>query len=396
MEKATHKKTKSHNSRLILNTIYNQGEISRADIARATGLTRSTVSEIVFDLIAEGLIEEIGPGQSSGGKPPILLDINEESYDILGMDLASGEFRGAVISLRGNIEHCQCVPVEDLSGEEALTVVYELIDQLLEKAKNPVLGIGIGAPGLMNPEDGIVINAVNLDWHDLPLGQILSDRYQLPVSIANDCQVSALAECLFGGRDVTNLVVLKIGRGVGAGIVLNRVLYHGEGFGAGEIGHVKIEEDGLLCNCGNYGCLETKISSWAIRRVARAIAQEHPDSFLYQNTAKLDAITVDEVIQAYRQGDIYVEEIVQDLAQDLTKALSFLVSVLNIEQIVIAGSVSGFGQGLVDLVDQALYGRVLAPISQKTEIAISSLGVNIVVLGGAAIMLQQELGIVNI
>ncbi len=396
MEKATHKKTKSHNSRLILNTIYNQGEISRADIARATGLTRSTVSEIVFDLIAGRLIEEIGPGQSSGGKPPILLGINEESYDILGMDLASGEFRGAVISLRGNIEHCQCFPVEDLSGEEALTVVYELIDQLLEKAKNPVLGIGIGAPGLMNSEDGIVINAVNLDWHDLPLGQILSDRYQLPVSIANDCQVSALAECLFGAHDTTNLVVVKIGRGVGAGIVLNRILYHGEGFGAGEIGHVKIEEDGELCNCGNYGCLETKISSRAIRRITKMTLQEHPDSALYQKASGHDDIPLDDVIQAFRQGDPYVREIVANVAQDVSKALSFLISLLNIQQIVIAGSVSGFGQGFVDLVDQALYGRVLAPISQKTEIAISSLGVNIVVLGGAAIMLQQELGIVNI
>ena len=396
MEKATHKKTKSHNSRLILNTIYNQREISRADIARMTGLTRSTVSEIVFDLIAEGLIEKIGQGQSSGGKPPILLGINEESYDILGMDLASGEFRGAVISLRGKIKHRQCVSVEGLSGEDALTVVHELIDKLLENAKNTVLGIGIGAPGLMNPEDGIVINAVNLEWHDLPLGQILSDRYELPVSIANDCQVSALAECLFGDHDVTNLVVLKIGRGVGAGVVLNRVLYHGEGFGAGEIGHVQVENNGLLCNCGNYGCLETKVSSRAIRQITKRVVQEHPDSMLYQKMGQQKDISVEDIIQAYQGGDVYVVDIVEGIAQDLTKALSFLVSVLNIEQIVIAGSVSGFGQGLVDLLSQKLHGTVLTPLSEKTGIALSSLGSNIVVLGGAAIILQQELGIVSI
>ncbi|MEA3350272.1 MAG: ROK family transcriptional regulator [Chloroflexota bacterium] len=397
MEKATHKKTKAHNSRLILNTIYNQGEISRADIARTTGLTRSTVSKIVSGLMAEGLVKEIGQGQSSGGKPPTLLGVNGDAYDIIGIDLASGEFRGAIISLRGDIKYRQCLSVEGLSGKEALAVVFELTDQLLGLAKNPVLGIGIGAPGLMNPEDGIVINAVNLDWQALPMGQILSQRYQLPVSIANDCQVSALAEYLFGEHEPsTDLVVVKVGRGVGAGIVLNGAIYHGEGFGAGEIGHVKVEKNGVLCNCGNYGCLETKVSSRAIRRIAKIVAREHPDSALNQNVSKLDDITLDQIIRAYQHGDAHVEKIVQELAQDLAKALSFSVSVLNIQHVVIAGSVSGLGQGLVSLIDQYLHGSVLTPISENTEITISSLGVNIVTLGAAAIILQQELGIVSI
>lgn len=394
MKKATRKHTKAHNRKLILNIIYAQSDVSRADVARVTGLTRTTVSDVVAELIENGLIDEIGQGQSTGGKPPTLLAINEKARNIIGLDLASGEFRGAIIDLRGEIKHRVLLPIEDCSGEEAISLVYELIDKLLESADSPVLGIGIGSPGLMDAEQGIVRTSVNLEWKDLPLAQILQDRYQLPVYIANDSQVCALAENSFGENgNAKNLVLIKLGRGVGAGIVLNQLPYYGHGFGAGEIGHVKVDEDGELCGCGNYGCLETKISSRAIRKRAMWIARQYPESYLNEISANSEDITIEDIVEAFRLGDPYVAEIIQDVSIELAKALSFIVSVLNVERVVIAGSVSAFNQGLVEPIVDYLHASVLPAILQDTEVVTSSLGIDIVMQGAAAMVLQNELGI---
>ncbi|MEW5960964.1 MAG: ROK family transcriptional regulator, partial [Chloroflexota bacterium] len=259
-EKATRQQTKEHNKRLIFKTIYDQGQISRADIARLTQLTRATVSSLVGELIEAGLVKEIGYEPSRGGKPGTLLSLINDSRSLIGVDLANSEFRGAVINLRGEVKHRLSWPIHDTNGEAALALVYELIDALAARADRPLLGIGIGTPGLMNPQRGLVRRAVNLDWADLPLGNLLEQRYDLPVYIANDSQVAALAEYTFGkGQNNSNLIVVKVGRGIGAGILLNGQLFYGDGFGAGEIGHIKIEEDGELCRCGNFGCLETSV-----------------------------------------------------------------------------------------------------------------------------------------
>jgi hypothetical protein len=248
MGKATRQQIKEHNTQLILKTVYDGEPISRAEIARSTGLTRTTVSDIVGILMAEGLVAETGVGPSSGGKPPVLLSIVGDSRFVIGVDLASTEFRGAVIDLRGKIRNRINLPIHDRSGDIALFLVYQLIDHLMKVAGRRALGVGIGTPGLMDTERGIVRNAVNLDWVDLELGRLLEERYNLPVYIANDCQVAALAEFTYGsGERASNLVLIRLGRGVGAGIVLNQRMYAGDGFGAGEIGHVKVVENGDLC-----------------------------------------------------------------------------------------------------------------------------------------------------
>ena len=192
-QKATSKQTKAYNTRLVLRTIYDHDRISRADIARATGLTRPTVSDAVAGLSRRGLVEEVGQGPSAGGKPPILLSVIDDSRHAIGIDLASDEFRGAVVNRRGEIRHRASLPLDGRDGEVALERVYELVDHLLSATGSPLLGIGIGTPGLMDPTKGIVRRAVNLDWQDLPLRSLLKQRYGLPLYLANDPQVAALA-----------------------------------------------------------------------------------------------------------------------------------------------------------------------------------------------------------
>jgi N-acetylglucosamine repressor len=395
MKKATQQQTKTHNSRLILKTIYDQGEVSRADIARLTGLTRTTVSDAVAELIEDGLVTEVGLGPSVGGKPPTLLSLVDDSRHLIGIDLADSEFRGGVINLRGKIRHRLSLPINDRDGDAALALVYALTDELVAAAADSsLLGIGIGTPGLMDAQRGVVRNAVNLDWQNLPLGDLLEERYHMPVYIANDSQVAALAEYTFGERrSVSNLIVVKVGRGTGAGIVLNGQLHYGDGFGAGEIGHVVVVEGGERCRCGRLGCLETVASSRAIIRRAQAIARSNPHSILHQFVSKPEEINTSIVLQAFEAGEEALRPVIAEVARYLGMAVANLVGALNVQHIVIAGSVARFGQALLEPIIEEMEQRSLAALADETRVEISSLGPDIVLLGAAALLLTQELGL---
>lgn len=392
--KATHEQTKTHNKRLVLKTIYDHSASSRADVARWTGLTRPTVSNTVTELLAEGLVEEVGQGQSDGGKPPILLRVVDGARHLIGIDLANSEFRGAVTDLRGRIIHRVSLPVHDQDGKAALELVYTLCEQLLPAATSPLLGIGIGTPGLIHAQKGVVRKAVNLDWADLPLRDLVAKRCGLPVYIANDSHVAALGEYIFGQtRKTPNLVVVKVGRGVGAGIVLNGRLYHGDGSGAGEIGHVRVVEDGVHCRCGHDGCLETVTSSQAIVKQARLLARKNPQSLLWQFAPTLEAITTDVVLQAFHAGDPAIQQIIAEVGHYLGIALANLVGVLNIQKMIIAGSVARFGVPLQAAIEQEMRTRAMALLAEKTKVELSTLAQDIVILGAAALLLTHEFGL---
>lgn len=394
-QKATRKHTKNHNKRLILKTIYDQRELSRADVARITHLTRPTVSSAVAELLDEGLVAEVGQGPSAGGKPPTLLSVVDSSRHLIGIDLANSEFRGAVLDLRGQIIHRETIPINDISGNAAFELVCELIDKLMNIATSPLLGISIGSPGLMDAREGIVRQAVNLNWRDFPLRQRLAARFNLPIYIANDSHVAALGEYTFGnGAAVSNLVVLKVGRGVSAGIVLSGRLHYGDGSGAGEIGHVRVVENGEPCLCGHYGCLETVVSSRAIIEQAKAIALNNPKSTLHQFAPTPNAITTDVVLQAYEAGDEQIHQVITRVGQYLGIAVANLVGALNIQNILIAGSIARFGEGLLKPIREEMKCRAMTLLADNTKIGLSGLEQDIVIQGAAALLLSHELGLV--
>lgn len=343
----------------------------------------------------DGLVAEVGQGPSLGGKPPILLSVVDDSRYLIGIDLANSEFKGSVVNLRGKIKHRISLPVSDRDDDAALTLVYELIDALMTTAADSsLLGIGIGTPGLVDARRGVVLNAVNLDWQDLPLGELLEDRFHLPVYVANDSQVAALAEYTFGDcRKLPNLIVVKVGRGIGSGIVLEGHLHYGDGFGAGEIGHVAVVEGGKRCRCGHFGCLETETSSRAIIRRAREIAQCNPHSTLHQFAATPEAINTEVVLQAFEAGDEALEQVIVEVGHYLGIAVAHLVNGLNVHQIMIAGSIARFGDALLEPIKREVNHRSLAALANETQIETSNLKSDIVILGAAALLLARELGL---
>jgi len=373
VKKATHQQTKHHNRDLVLRTIFANESISRAEVARVTHLTRTTVSEIVNGLLTEGLVNEVGRGESLGGKSPILLSAVANSRYLIGLNLAQDKFIGAIVNLRGEIKEMIEAPVHDGNGQNALELVYQIIDQLIKKRIKPIVGIGVGTPGLVNTREGVVVNAVNLEWQDLQLRQLLEKKYKIPVSILNDSQATAIGEFVYGGEHEPdeNLIVVNVKHGIGSGILVNGRLFQGDGGGAGEIGHVVAQENGELCRCGKRGCLET-ISS------ARAVLQQ----------LKVDSL--DTVKSAFDSGDANTNQVVTKAAHYLGVSLANLIGALNIQKIVITGDMTRFGKAWLDVVNASMQNAALSRLSEDTRLEFGMLDYRACILGASAFLLLDD------
>ncbi len=248
-----------------LQTIATQGATSRAEVARLTGLTRPTVSTLVADLIDEGLVVELGQGEpTSTGKPPTLLGINATGRQIVALDLSQQPARGAVVNLDGSVSHL-ATAAHPAVGPAAVESAIDLIDTCLAQASGPIMGIGVGTPGMID-HHGTISEAAHLDWHDLPLGQLLGDHFDLPVVVGNDAHVAALAQLQAEPDQPDTLLLVAVGTGIGAGMVIDGSLHTGQHQSFGEIGHVVVDPDGSACRCGLTGCLETVAAVPAVAR----------------------------------------------------------------------------------------------------------------------------------
>ena len=391
--KATHQQTRAHNASVVLRALYEYGPISRADVARLSGLTRTTVGDLVAELLEEGLAREVGRGPSTGGKSPILLSIVGDARQVIGLDLGESVFSGALVNLLGDVRRVVEQPVDGRNGDAALDLVFGLVDELLSESTSTPLGIGVGTPGLVDTRTGTIRWAVNLDWQDLPLGGLLHERYGLPSNVANDSQAAALAEYTFGaeGQRAENLVTIKVGRGIGAGLVLNGSLFQGDGFGAGEIGHVAVVDDGAACRCGRFGCLETVASSRAIAARAAELATELGTSL--RDIAAKGELSMDDLVRAWLDGDPAARQAALEAARFLGRAIAGVIGVLNVGRVILDGPVTGFGDEWLAAVRDEARRRSLALLSGDTEIEFGRLTENVVVVGASALLITRELGL---
>ena len=392
--KATHRQTRVHNERLVLRTLYDLGPISRAEVARLTGLTRTTVSGVVASLLDGGVVREIGHGPSTGGKAPVLVEVDDDARLVVGLDLGERAFAGALVNMRGQIRRTLEIPVEGHDGDDAVELVYRLIDDLLAGITAPVLGIGIGTPGLVDSRTGTIRWAVNLAWRDLPLGSLVQSRYGVPANVANDSQAAALAEYTYGGEArVPNLVTIRVGRGIGAGIVLRGALFQGDGYGAGEIGHTVVDPAGTLCRCGRLGCLETIAGSRGIEELAAVRAPLRPDSALAATLADRGAIVLDDVAAALAADDPLAAEVVETAGRALGRAIASLIGVLNVERIVLLGPVTELGEPWLAAVREEARSRSLGLLADRTELVVGERTSDVVLLGASALLVARELGL---
>ncbi len=394
LTKATRQHTKDHNTRLVLRTIYEGETISRAELARRTGLTRTTVSSVVGELLERHVVEEIGTGHFSGGRLPILLRVADDTNHVLAVTLEDTRIVGALVSMRGLVQQQISLPLGAVGSEALVACLTQVIDRLMDQAGGSVLGVGLSLPGVIDTIDGVVRSAVNYGLIDLPLRQLLQARYGLPVYLGNLVHLAALAEYTFGKGAVSgNLIAVSMGVGIGAGIVLQGRLFAGDSFGAGEIGHVVVVPDGPICNCGHRGCLETVASMPAIVRAARELIRHNSTSLAGVDPDEVDFASVRRALEA---GDPAVQQLVSQVGNYLALALANAIGLLNIERIVLSGPVATLGQSLLDAVNGGISGMVLASLAKTTRVELLADGGDAVLRGAAAMVLDAELGLVRV
>ncbi len=354
---------RSHNRALVLQSLYRTSGLSRADVAREVGLTRVTISDLVADLIDEGLVIELGVrSDARPGKPATVLDVNRSGFTIVGIDLSyAAMFRGALMDLDGNVLHREQVEAKGLTGDAAFEAIRELLDRLLAEASTPVLGIGVGSPGVVDAE-GTILSAPNFGWNDLPLQALLAAHTGLPVQVANDANVAALAERTFGqGQD--DMMLIRVGRGLGSGLVVGGVPVQGARSAAGEIGHVVVGTDGgQRCACGKDGCLETWL---AIPRLEARLAAEGADR----------------------------DVVLAESGERLGIALAPVVGALNLAEVVISGPSELLGGTLLSSTAETLRSRTMADFHGNLALRMTTLGRDIIVLGAAVMVLTGQLGV---
>jgi N-acetylglucosamine repressor len=387
--KATHAQTRARNAGLVLRALYDLGPISRADIARLTGLTRTSVSELVGELEAEGLAEDIGKAPSTGGKAPTLVALVDDARHVITLDLGERTFAAARIDLRGRVVRRAVRDLEGADGDAAVDLAIDLVAELLADADRPILGIGVGTPGIV-AADGTIRWAVNLSWADLPLASIITERFALPTVVANDSRAAALAAYLFGGFEgidgwaggerPTNLVAVKVGRGIGAGLILDGEPFGGDGDGAGEIGHIVVEPDGAACHCGRFGCLETVASAPAILRAA--VEAGLPADTDLPALADLAA-----------HDDERALAVVRAAGRHLGATIADLIGVLDVRTIVVHGTVTVLGTPWFEAIRDEATRRSLGPLARETRIVDGGTGDDLTLLGACALLLTSELGL---
>lgn len=356
---------RSQNRALVLQALYRAEGSSRADLARQIGLTRVTISDVVSGLINENLVIELGVRTDSRpGKPATMLDINRDGFTMIGLDLSyDSMFRGAITNLDGIVLHREELDVTGATGQQAVDAAVRILGTLVSAAKAPILGVGVGSPGIVDAT-GTVLSAPNLGWKDVPLQAILSTRAQLPVQVANDANIAVLAERTFGGGGA-DMMLVRIGRGMGSGLVVAGQPVYGSGSAAGEIGHVVVGTDGGdTCACGKQGCLETWL---AIPRIEARLATA---------TSDLGRIAI-----------------LTEAGERLGIASAPIVGALNLGEVVLSGPSELIDGPLITAATDTLRDRTMAEFHGDLSVRMSTLGRDIVVLGAVVMVLTGQLGV---
>ncbi len=326
------------NRRVVLRQLYFDGSLSRLELSQRSGLSPSTVTNVVNELLGEGIFIDSGLEESEGGRPRTILSVNSAYGYFIGVDVGETEVKIELFDLmlhNQNIIDRFC----NVTGNQVETLVQNIINgitALLVKANLPsskVIGVGIGVPGIVERSKEVMVSAPIWDWQPTPLLAMLKKHLHLPFYVDNGAKAMALAEMWFGaGRGVESLAVLLLGTGVGAGIIANGSLYRGITNSAGEWGHTTIQLDGKKCRCGSFGCLESYIGAPGIIQRFQELAPNNP---LTQVDDQIAAITA--IVLAAKQEDAVALQVLKETAHYLGAGIGNLVNVFNPQRVILGG-----------------------------------------------------------
>lgn len=390
---------KLHNVRAILLALLRHEYVSRVRLAKITGLSTTTITNLVTDLLEQGVVTEDGHGPNNGrrgvGRPQTALRIIPEARSAVGIHFDVDHVNIAITDLYAHPQYTLSIPhPPDKLPNIMLTEVAALVKEAVAASSiepRAIIGAGVGASGLVDTETGVNVIAPNLGWRDVPVRQWLAHALNMPVYVENNVRAMALGEMLFGaGRDTYTLAFVYSRVGVGAGLVVGGEIYRGSGAGAGEIGHTTvIPHGGETCRCGNSGCLETLVSESAIAREAFKLAEQNTRGLLAQTLRDGEGTLIERIFSAARAGDTAVCAMLEERAQYMGIALANLVNVLNPEMIVLGGV---FAQGedlLFPTVEATLQTRAFANLGERVVLRRPSFDGQAGMIGAAALALNH-------
>jgi predicted NBD/HSP70 family sugar kinase/biotin operon repressor len=372
------------NRRLVVQALSGRGVASRAEIARITGLSRSTVSSLVSDLQKSGLIverEDDSPQGSQVGRPPVLIALSPSAGAAIGIDFGHSHIAVAVGDLSHAVlaERWQTIDVDHLAVE-GLDTAAELVSSALEQAgieRERVVGVGMGLPGPIADEQQTVGSTSILPgWVGVNAADEMARRLGFPVSVENDANLGALSEYVWGaGRGAPDVAYIKASSGIGAGLVIGGRLHRGVGGTAGEIGHTPFREDGSICRCGNRGCLETVARTDVITSSVQA--------------GRGGSLSIADVIELAQAGDPPAQRVIADAGRAIGVGVANLCNLLNPRRVIVGGELSAAGDVLLTPLRDSLNRYAIPTAASDVTVVVGELGKRAEVMGALALVLSD-------
>ncbi|QQE77885.1 ROK family transcriptional regulator [Alicyclobacillus sp. SO9] len=371
---------KELNKSITINLIRRKSPISRSQISVESGLNKATVSSLIDELIADGLVVELGPGHSSVGRRPVMLGFNGTAGYTIGVELGIDYVRALTTDLAGNVVLSEETGAPSSTNvQDVVAALASLIQRISSRTPSSslgIIGVGIGVPGLVDFTNGMVLNAPNLGWANVPLKSYLETHLDIPIYIDNEANTGALAEHMFGrGKQISNFVYLSIATGIGTGIIINGNLVRGSEGTAGEFGHMVLETQGLRCSCGNRGCLEMYASEKALVAKYQQISGE--------------SLPTHDILARLAQGDAFAFQAIQAIAQYLGVGINNIVNALNPDLVLIGNRMSAAGNWLIPQIEQIVGRASLRTPPSRVKVEVASLGRDATAVGAGALVINE-------
>ena len=392
---------KNHNLRAIMLSLLHAGQLSRVELAERTSLSSTTITNLTSELLEGGIVVEEPTERSEDprrvGRPRTMLRLVPEARVAVGVHIGVGLFRVALTNLFAemiqNEIHTFSVeaPAEEVLGQIAAAIEGVIAAAGVDRSR--IIGVGVGASGLVDHERGVNVLAPRLQWRNLPIADKLGRSLGIPITVENNVRAMALGESLFGGGRGIDILAFVYGRtGVGAGFVVRGEIFRGSGAGAGEIGHtILLPQGGELCSCGNSGCLETLVSEQVLLAEAARIAQQSPNGPLARRLAEApEGKGIELVFEAARQGDLALRSMITERSVYLGIALANLVNVLNPELILLGGL---FAQGhdlILPVAEATVRQMAFGGLGNSVRVEVSRFGWRAGVIGAASLSLTSH------
>lgn len=382
---------RSLNRALVIETIRRNGPLSRSDIANVTNLSRTAMTNLINQLLEEGTLWEKGVTTAGRGRGKALLELNKGSGSAIGLEFADGKIDGVLVNLKGDVISSYKTECSGNSTtEETIDILVKSIERLIDDStmgRESIKGIGIGIQGLVDHKEGVSFSVPFFEnWKDVQLKKILEDRIHIPVII--DCRIFAAtqAEIWYGaGREIKDFLYVGIGTGVALGIVSDGKVLRGVSNSAGQFGHTIVADAGKRCFCGNYGCLETVVSTRAVRE--RAI--EALSSGVESSMREVNNVTFKEIVKAANAGDKLAITLLEETGEYLGIGIANLINLLNPGLIVIGGEIIQGGSIILDSIKRSSRPKSVNVCFRSANVRFSALDQESAPLGAAAIVLHK-------